>query len=238
MRERINAEPVSRKPKRIENEIRWSSERHPGLLPDHRRSVPAADEHDAWIEYSRRVRAIVVGIVRRDTRVDADDVMQNVMKRAWEFRSGFRGDAQFSTWLYRIAVRAALGELEKVRNNVVSIEELVGPDPDAPSLKTFEPVSTTIDLQTYAWVDELLGKLSRREREMLLEWMHGESEQIMAKERGISYAAFRKQRSRLIQWLRDTCKDPAMGERGGHGQRKLTKEPRGRAGFPGAARNH
>ena len=45
--------------------------------------------------------------------VDVDDVLQDVFLRAWNGLPGFRQDAQFSTWLYRIAVNTALRHREK-----------------------------------------------------------------------------------------------------------------------------
>jgi len=47
------------------------------------------------------------------TFVDVDDVLQDVFLRAWNGLPGFRQDAQFSTWLYRIAVNTALRHREK-----------------------------------------------------------------------------------------------------------------------------
>lgn len=40
------------------------------------------------------------------SRADADDVVQETLLRAWLALPRFRGDAQLSTWLYRIALNA------------------------------------------------------------------------------------------------------------------------------------
>ena len=39
---------------------------------------------------------------------DANDVMQNVMLKAWSSLDSFRQDSKLSTWLYRIAINESL----------------------------------------------------------------------------------------------------------------------------------
>lgn len=53
-----------------------------------------------------RYAPVVFSVVRRycDDPVEAEDLAQDVFLRAWEGLDGFRGEAAFSTWLYRIAV--------------------------------------------------------------------------------------------------------------------------------------
>jgi RNA polymerase sigma-70 factor (ECF subfamily) len=64
--------------------------------------------------YERYYRPMASVIFRVcGTFVDVDDVLQDVFLRAWNGLPGFRQDAQFSTWLYRIAVNTALRHREK-----------------------------------------------------------------------------------------------------------------------------
>lgn len=44
---------------------------------------------------------------------DADDVVQDAFLSAYRARDRFRGDAQVTTWLYRIVVNAALQRIRK-----------------------------------------------------------------------------------------------------------------------------
>ena len=39
---------------------------------------------------------------------DANDIMQNTFMKAWNGLDGFRGDAQVSTWLYKIATNETI----------------------------------------------------------------------------------------------------------------------------------
>jgi RNA polymerase sigma-70 factor (ECF subfamily) len=61
-------------------------------------------------------------------RDDADDLTQEVFIRAYQSLSRFRRDSAFSTWLYRIAINAALNMTRRPGNFIMSrIEGIFGP---------------------------------------------------------------------------------------------------------------
>jgi RNA polymerase sigma-70 factor (ECF subfamily) len=60
-------------------------------------------------KYQHRVHALVRRYVRDDA--EAQDVTQEAFIRAWRALPNFRGDSQFYTWLYRIAVNTAKNHL-------------------------------------------------------------------------------------------------------------------------------
>lgn len=53
---------------------------------------------------------------------DTNDILQNTFLKAWNSIEGFRGDAQISTWLYRIAINETLTFIARNSNNTVSID--------------------------------------------------------------------------------------------------------------------
>jgi RNA polymerase sigma-70 factor (ECF subfamily) len=58
---------------------------------------------------------------------DAADAAQEAFIKAYSFLKGFRNEAAFSTWLYRIAVNVCLDFLrEKKRMKEISLEEIKG----------------------------------------------------------------------------------------------------------------
>jgi RNA polymerase sigma-70 factor (ECF subfamily) len=71
--------------------------------------------------HERRVYAILSRILlngndhRRDILPDLEDLSQEVFVQAWRALPKFRGDAKFSTWLYRIATNRALKEWKRLR---------------------------------------------------------------------------------------------------------------------------
>ena len=52
------------------------------------------------------VYAVALGVV--GNRADADEVLQETFLRAFRSLSGWRAEGRFSTWIYSIALRAAL----------------------------------------------------------------------------------------------------------------------------------
>lgn len=72
------------------------------------------------LKYQRRVARLVARMVRDSDLVD--DVVQETFIRAYRALHQFRGEAQFYTWLYRIAVNTAKKALVDLRRNPVMNE--------------------------------------------------------------------------------------------------------------------
>jgi RNA polymerase sigma factor (sigma-70 family) len=82
------------------------------------------DDQHAFGELVRRHQSSVRGLLRQLTRSDlalADDLAQEAFVRAYKNIRSFRGEARFSTWLYRIAYNC-------FRENARRRKELVGID--------------------------------------------------------------------------------------------------------------
>ena len=75
---------------------------------------------------------------------DAEDVVQDAFLSAYRARDRFRGDAQVTTWLYRIVVNAALQKIRKERKPQrmaqTSVEDMEivdwSPGPESQTLNT------------------------------------------------------------------------------------------------------
>ncbi len=69
----------------------------------------------AFTELMRRHQERVYWVARRmlGSHADADDIVQETFVKAFLNLGEFRGDASFSTWLYRIAVNLSLNALRK-----------------------------------------------------------------------------------------------------------------------------
>ena len=74
-------------------------------------------DREAFDELVRRTFVDTFTLARRLTgnEEDARDVVQEAYLRAWKGLGKFRGDAQFSTWLYRITANAASTHVHKRR---------------------------------------------------------------------------------------------------------------------------
>lgn len=86
--------------------------------------------------HNQRIYRAVRAVLRSDE--DAEDVMQQAYLNAYQALHQFAGDAQFSTWLTRIAVNEALGRRRKRmrshgegRDDVdITLVESSAPDPE------------------------------------------------------------------------------------------------------------
>lgn len=67
------------------------------------------------------VFTICVKIVRKAE--DAEELAQDVFLKVYEKLDSFRGDARFSTWLYRIAYNAAISKTRKRRLEVEALDD-------------------------------------------------------------------------------------------------------------------
>jgi len=54
---------------------------------------------------------------------EAEDVTQEVYLRVWRSLPDFRGDARFTTWLYRVAVNSSLNRRRKLKGWVEAVED-------------------------------------------------------------------------------------------------------------------
>jgi RNA polymerase sigma-70 factor (ECF subfamily) len=81
------------------------------------------------IKYQRRIERLIANMVR-DTNL-VQDIAQETFLRAWRALHQFRGEAQFYTWLYRIAVNTAKRALlEKKRDPVIIEASMQNTDDD------------------------------------------------------------------------------------------------------------
>jgi RNA polymerase sigma-70 factor (ECF subfamily) len=90
--------------------------------------VDAARRGDrgAFDELVRRYRPRIFALALHITgcRSDADDVVQDAFLRAYHSLGAFRGQSQFFTWLYRIAVNRALNhKRDRGRRRAVSLDD-------------------------------------------------------------------------------------------------------------------
>jgi RNA polymerase sigma-70 factor, ECF subfamily len=83
------------------------------------------DDQHAFGELVRRHQSSVRGLLRQLTRNDiamADDLAQEAFVRAYKNIRSFRGEARFSTWLYRIAYNCFREDARR-KKELVGIDE-------------------------------------------------------------------------------------------------------------------
>ena len=80
------------------------------------------------IKYQRRIQRLIGRLVRDVDLVE--DIAQETFIRAYRALHQYRGDAQFYTWLYRIAVNTAKQFLLKIRRDPLVPEHALPSDDD------------------------------------------------------------------------------------------------------------
>jgi RNA polymerase sigma-70 factor, ECF subfamily len=93
---------------------------------------------------------------------EREDALQEVFVAVFRSLASFRGEAQLSTWIYRIASRHAgrLGRRRKVRDVLATLLLREPPPPASP-----DPAERAAEIH---FVDRLLGKLSPKKRAVLV----------------------------------------------------------------------
>ncbi len=102
---------------------------------------------------------------------DAQDVVQDAFLNAYQSLGTFKGDSQFFTWLYRIAVNTAIS-LKRKQKVVLSIHTGVDePGGAAEPLDTSEfsqPGHALERAEQEQWIQEALNRLSPEHRAVLI----------------------------------------------------------------------
>lgn len=115
---------------------------------------------DAFGELVRRYRdkvfRLVVSVLGQAFAADAEDVAQEIFIRAHHSLASFRGDAAFSTWLYRIAFNHALNVKSRMRFRAPHLTDdtLASTDSGAPALDQALDAN-----RTRAVIDACIGEL-------------------------------------------------------------------------------
>ena len=170
------------------------------------RLVDAARSGDraAFDELVRRTYVDTYTLAMRLTanEEDARDVVQESYLRAWKGIKSFCGDAQFSTWMYRITANAAATLVQKRRRRRTESLEHVE-----------EPIDASIEGQPEAATESSVGleELARAVAALppklrsivVLKDVYGLSHEAIAEDLGISVAAAKVRLHRGRKRLRD-----------------------------------
>ena len=155
----------------LTDRVRWPTINDVGEMPD--RSRPPAPQVAALVDRARRRDPAAfrdlfqahVGSVHRvvrrmvGARGDVEDLVQTSFVEAFRSLPDFRGDALFSTWLTRIAVRVTMRAVRRRRHPETALEEVLEPASAAPG-----PEQVAAARETLALVETLLAELRPKRR--------------------------------------------------------------------------
>jgi RNA polymerase sigma-70 factor (ECF subfamily) len=170
--------------------------------------------------HEQRVYSLALRMLRQQQ--DAEDVTQQTFLSALEHLSGFRGEAEFSTWLLRIATHAALKIIRKRKGlETVSLEASTQPQGEEGAIphpeyiadwrESPEELAHRNDVRQL--VDDALAQLDEKHRMVfLLRDVEGLSIKETAEALGLSEANTKvrllRARLQLRERLTQTLGDP------------------------------
>ncbi|QEG29038.1 ECF RNA polymerase sigma-E factor [Gemmata obscuriglobus] len=141
---------------------------------------------------------------------DAADVVQDAFLSAYQALSSFKGDAEFFTWLYRIAFNIAVS-LKRKRRPSVSLEnysQQTGLDPDDPS-EYVKPSAALERTEDERQLHGAIARLSSEHREvLLLKDIDGLKYEDIAEALGVPIGTIRSRLHRARLELRDLLAAP------------------------------
>ena len=160
----------------------------------------AGGDRSAFDRLSRRHLDRAYGVALRMTgsRADAQDVVQDVFLRLWQRPDAWRpGQAQFSTWLYRVVVNRCLDLKRRPRGtDLDSVEEPQDPDANAED--------SLLDAERSRALDSAVNQLPERQKAaIVLTYTAGLRNAEAASAMDISVKAFEALLVRAKRELRD-----------------------------------
>jgi RNA polymerase sigma-70 factor (ECF subfamily) len=187
--------------------------------PDDRNLIERARAGDAQafdelvLRYERKVFNIAMGMVHDAD--DAKDVSQEVFLKVHQNLGSYEGDAQFSTWLYRVVVNQCIDHLRRRRTPRVEFDETFPAEEaeDAsgvsPRRLGFDPQRALSDKELRQQIRTALEALSPTHRAVLvMRELEGLSYQEMAEVLGCSigtvmsrlFHARKRMQTKLIEY--------------------------------------
>ena len=166
-------------------------------------------EQEVFVKLVRENSGMIHKVCRLYCFSDADrqDLFQEIIVQLWRSYPRFRGDAKFSTWLYRIALNTAISDLRKKhrRSPTTSVD----------------PVRLTAELQDLPYSKEeeeqlqllytAIGQLSEIEKALVMLYLEDRSYEEMEEILGLSQNNLRVKMNRIKDKLRKMTKEAEYG---------------------------
>ncbi|MBR6742004.1 MAG: sigma-70 family RNA polymerase sigma factor [Clostridia bacterium] len=146
-------------------------------------ALRAQKDDAAFEELVRQTESLVYNMALRSTggeEHDASDLTQDIYIKVWRSLPSFRGDSQFSTWLYRIVQNASADRARKLKRNQTVSLTVENDDEERGEMEIEDlspnPEEMTLEKESAGAVKEALSRLSDAHREVLeLRYIHGYS---------------------------------------------------------------
>ncbi len=162
------------------------------------------------IEFERQIRehqALIHKVCRMYaySRADRQDLYQEIVIQLWNAYARFRGQAKFSTWLYRVAINTAITGLRKHKRFITSMEAEYMPAQVADE--------NGADEEQRQELYSAIGQLNDIEKAIVMLYLEDRSYEEMEDILGLSPGNLRVKMTRIKDKLRQLVKNPNHGTR-------------------------
>lgn len=146
------------------------------------------------------------GILHKICRVyaaapeDHQDLYQEILIQLWKSYGSFRGEAKFSTWMYRIALNTAISDLRRQQRKV----KVLYPE-EAPAGLAAEPLSLEKEEQLQK-LYAAIGELGEIDKALVMLYLEDRSYDEMEAILGINQNHLRVKMNRIKEKLRKRTK--------------------------------
>jgi len=163
-----------------------------------KKSTPDQSFEEQIKEHERMVYKICR--MYANTEDDRKDLFQEIIIQLWRAYPKFRGEARFSTWLYRIGLNVAITQFRKNKNKILST------DIDASNLELSEEVYSLQEEENFKLMYLAIEQLNDIEKAVVMLYLEDKSYNEMEDILGISNAALRVKMNRIKEKLRQITK--------------------------------
>lgn len=134
-----------------------------------------------------------------DKLEDQQDLFQEIILQLWKSLDSFKGNSQFSSWMYRVALNTAIVFFKKEKRK-----------PDRYNAKIFEPIAyeaydTDKDQQLVHFY-KAVKELNKIEKALILQYIEGFSGKEIARNLGLSEVNVRVKTNRIKSKLQEIIK--------------------------------
>jgi len=136
---------------------------------------------------------------------EREDLFQEIVVQLWKGYPGFRGDAKFSTWLYRVALNTAISGLRKKEKYIAYVDPSILPT----TLQDLNDTNT--EQEQLHQLYEAIRKLGEIDRAVIMLYLEDRSYEEMEEILGITQNNLRVKMNRIKEKLRHLAKATHYG---------------------------
>jgi len=135
--------------------------------------------HQQFLELIHRHQSIIhkICFIYAKNSSDREDLQQEIILQLWKSYSSFKGDAAFSTWMYRVALNTAINQTRRPGLLVDSTST-----PDVP----YDPSDSYHLSEEIQILYRAISRLKKIEKAIILLWLEERSYEEIAASIGIT----------------------------------------------------